>query len=343
MRFTIQKPYESLINIKDIQPYQLQIWRWLLNQHINLGERFCNPFRVDQHPDCYLRDSNGILRLVDFPDFYAYGGNFHNKNCIDIIQIKYSCDFKRALQIAYYEALESNITNLPKYQPKKQKKKNPFSLKYQKRSWKLNDKKFWNGTTDITSYQLESEQCFPSKKFWYLNKKGIYVENKPKTETYVNHINDKLKLYQPKNRLFLTNFTNNEIGGFKNFNDSKLLILTKNLKSYLCISNLGYNCRYTPNEGMYLTEYHINYWDTLFDRIIILFDNDEAGIKTSKKLETQWLQVTGNNKAKSAYFNVKAEYKDLYNNTKIVRDAFDICKWKDITNLNKQLCTILNT
>ena len=337
MYITNNRSYENLIDIKDILPFQLQIWRYVLSSHVTFSDTFCNPFRVDNNPDCYLSNTNKIIRLVDWADHYSHRNGHHGMSCIDAIRLKYSCGTKRALQIAYYEALNENTYNLPIYKPRP-KRTFPFKIKPDYRNWKLTDKSFWNGTTDITSKQLEKEQCFPLKQFWYTDKKGIYKKSVPKTPTYINHIKDASKVYQPENRFWLTNFTNEHIGGFEKFKDNNTLIITKNLKSYLCIVNLGYNCRYTPNEGMYL---HAKFLQDIskFKNIYILFDNDEAGIKASLKIANQFLQEIGK-EVYPIHFNtdfLKEEYEDCFGNKKKVKDAFDICKKYNIDKLNKEL------
>ena len=346
-----EKVYENLVNIKDILPYQLDIWRWLIKENIQIYDTFRNPGRSDNHPDCYLQEYNGILKLVDWADHYNYGNQLHGASCIDMIKIIYKCKFKKALQIAYYEALEDKIEYLTPtiYKPKSKIRVAEFKLKDIPRNWNNKDKLFWNGQTEITTKQLESELCHPTNVFWYTNPSGIYIKNKARTETYINLINDKKKLYQPETRFWLTNFTNREIGGFKKFEHEeyqpKVLFLTKNLKSYLCIINLGYNCRYTPNEGMYLNESIIHQWDKEFDYIFVLFDNDMAGLNASDKLANQWLQTTKNNTAIASHFPsqyLNEEYINSYNQKKVISDAFDISKKWGLKRLDQELWNIQN-
>ena len=344
MRYvSTKKHYEKLINIKDILPYQLQLWRWILKKHISFGETFTNPYRNDKHPDCYLKNTNGILRFIDFPDFYVHKLGWHNKGVIDFIMKVYGCDFKRALQLAYYEGLSDNLSLHTPIEFKKEKRESPFLIKQQYRNWNITDKQFWNGSTGITAKQLQKEQCYPISKYWCTDKTGIYRPNTPKTETYINHINSRQKIYQPKTRLFLTNFINEDIGGFKSFDSNDTIIITKNLKSYCCISNLGYNCRYTPNEGMYFEEMFINQINSQFKNIYLLFDNDIAGQAASKLLTNQWQQVSQRT-INPIHFNEKfleEHYYDPFGNKKTIKDAFDICKKYDLEKLDKELKQLL--
>lgn len=331
-----KKIYERIIDKKEIMPYQLDVWKWILKANVDLGDKFCNPFRSDKHGDCYLEEFKGIIRLVDWPDYHNYGATLHGSSCLDIIQKMHSCNFKEALQIAFYECLESKLQYLKPLTFVNKTNVNKsigFFIEEETRNWSKKDLLFWTEKTGITVKDLEEEKCFPVKEFWYTSKQGRYVKDVPKTETYINLIDGKKKIYQPETRFWLTNFTNKHIGGYSEFyfeiGQPKILFLTKNLKSYLCIKNLVYNSRYTPNEGMLLEEDFINKINNQFDYVFILFDNDNAGIKASKKLEKQWFEVTNNNKAISCNFPTKyleKTYINTFGQEKNVSDAFDICK-----------------
>ena len=52
IKLSLTNVYENLIDVENISiEIQLEAWRSILNNHINLGEKFCNPFRSDSNPD----------------------------------------------------------------------------------------------------------------------------------------------------------------------------------------------------------------------------------------------------------------------------------------------------
>lgn len=43
---------------------QKVIWDYVLN--CDSSKKFCNPFRIDRKPNCYLSEHNGLLFLTDW-------------------------------------------------------------------------------------------------------------------------------------------------------------------------------------------------------------------------------------------------------------------------------------
>lgn len=333
-----RKSYENVIQLSDILSYQLDIWQWILGFYVNLGDKFSNPFRIDTNPDCFLEDYNGTIKLIDFGDYYNGTRDFHNKAISDIIQWKFNCSYKEALQIAFYEALKDKILTPRTYT--KKKKQSEFKIISEYRNWGKLDRKFWNGSTGITSNQLESEQCFATKFYWYTNREGKYIKVKPKSPVFENTINNRKKLYGPKDRLFLTNFKATDIGGFKEYNDKKTLWFVSNLKSTLCMHNIDENCHYFPNEGLFLDTEFIKYLDKEFDHVNFLLDNNEPGLNASKKLQYQWLKVTGNTKGQAKNFDTsyyEKTYTNAFNQQKRVEDPYDVCKKWSLERLSKEI------
>jgi len=103
------------------------------------------------------------------------------------------------------------------------------------------------------------------------------------------------------------------------FKGNEVLILTKNLKSYLCLTNIGYDVRYLPSESTYIPEDFFKVLDK-FKEIWTLFDNDKAGIEHSKRIKNQLKDYN----VKIKMFNISGTYLDIFKNKKKITDAYDI-------------------
>ena len=330
MREQLKPLYEESIEFNDVKNYQLEIWQWILNSPVDVNVRFRNPRRTDKNPGALLRSYNGFITLLDTPD------PLHGLNPFQAIQKLYKCSFSRALQIVYYEALNGKPPLTYKFDFTKAPAKE-FLIKVRRRKWQQRDSPFWN-IGGITCEQLLSEKCNPLTSFWCTNKNGVFVKTNPKFDVYVNVINNRLKLYGPEKRLFLTNFKKEDMGGLKPFVDYDLLIITKNLKSYMILSNLGFNVRYVPSESALI---HSSFIEIMkkFKQIIFLMDNDSAGYEYAYKLLLQWQKYNDN--AKTVFFPEEGHYIDCFGNKKNLRDSYDFCFAFGTNYLKKTLKNIL--
>lgn len=299
----------NFIDINEID--QLEVWRSILGQ-VDVKKRFRNPRRMDNSPGAILKWYNNYLILFDPSD------ELHNLNCFLALQKIYNISFIEAVHKA--KEIQPNFTKSTFVE----EKKNTFIIKFKPRNWEAKDKAFWN-VCDISVKQLLFEKCKPVKYYWTTNKEGFYIKY-PAEYIYANVINNRCKLYGPKNRLFLTNFKATDIGGFSLFKEDTPFIMTMNLKSYMCLYNIGYNSRYVPSESsIKLCEYRPDYY---------LMDNDEAGIKYGKRLEDKY-------GGKAIYFDIKGTYIDAFGNKKPLSDPYDIGFKFGKLELKKQIKKLL--
>lgn len=262
--------YKDLLNSN-----QLHIWWWLLGHSIEVGEHFCNPFRLDDHPGCWLKWKGNYLRLQDYAD-----KEYHNLSIFDATIKKYSLSFKDCLIKIVNEC---NIDVKEKsFQPLKKKisvKNNQISIIQGK--WTNLAKQYWK-PLDITKNQLiEDKVVFTDR----IIVNGIMKQVSNPTFTYWFKSGN-CKIHQPLGTMkWFTNININDIGNLENLPlTGDNLIITKSYKDHRIIKNLGYNCIWLNNEGMGIPDTIIKDLKLRFRNIYILFDNDKAGIKASKKL-----------------------------------------------------------
>ena len=305
----------------NIRENQLNLWNSILRTNVNLNQRFKNNSRSDTKAGAILRMQNGVIRLFD------PSSQYHSMTIWEVIEKEYPKDNreKRATLLLKGKHFKKHII--------KEKKK--CDIKFSSRKWNFKDKEFWNGKTLITGEQLKNEKVYPVKDFWF-TKEGIWKKMSPKWETYGNFIQEKIKIYTPKGRFWISN-VGNKIGGYKKFNSNKTLYLTKNLKSYMVLCNLGLNSRYVPSEGVNLPKDTILKWNELFDEVVCIMDNDLAGILANDLLELQWIKICNNKKLQGKVFPNLGSYTDAFNQIKLIKDPYDICKAFSIKRLDNEI------
>lgn len=318
----------SSFDFSYMKNYQVEIWGNILGRRIEPNKRFKNPLRIDKSAGAILKYKDGFLFLLDTPSEY------HGLHCFSVLCKIYNCSYYESFYKAY-ELLKGN-TLIKKDKKVKKIKSVPTLIKIIKDKWNSKDKDFW-GIGNITSLQLIKEECFPTLKYW-VSKEGLpYEMYIPKIRVYANFLRNKVKLYGPEKRLFITNFTRECIGGLSPYKNKELLIVTVNFKSYLCLINLGYNCRYVPSEGIILPEWFVKECKE-FDMIVFLMDNDQAGKNYIKKLEELYVKEF---KCKGVHFDIEGNYTDAFGNIKPLSDPYDITFKYDLKELNNQLKRIL--
>ena len=103
---------------------------------------------------------------------------------------------------------------------------------------------------------------------------------------YTDFKDGRIKIYRPygtSESKWFTNCTQNDIGGIDSvIFSSKDLLITKSYKDYRVVKNLSINTVWFQNEGMIPNATILKFLCKKFKRIIIWFDNDEAGIRAAK-------------------------------------------------------------
>jgi hypothetical protein len=275
---------------------------------VTIGQRYCNPFRVDRNKGCYFawtKNNNFVFFDNAFPN---YGGD-----CIKVCMMQYNINFREALEkinsdfglglssLNYNKGLTPKREQLNKLsKPKKKKRLNlkKTHFKVFVRSWLPIDIDYWN-RFGISTDLLERYEIYPvdktQKKQWdhsYFSTTYNFASN-PKDPcyafTFTNELGHKsVKLYRPltKDKRFkwTSNVTKDNIQGLKQLPpEGELLIITSSMKDLLTLSALGYNAIAPQGEGMKMDKTLVEMLKTRFKEIVIIYDRDEAGIKFSQE------------------------------------------------------------
>ncbi len=259
-----------------------------------------SPFREDDSPGCYFEWYANKLRFIDWADDEAT-----HRDCFDFIQTYYNLSFKQAL---YYinEQLNLGLGHSVGINPvkaelkkkegqtkKKKPKKEKHDIEFKARRFGDRDKKYWSQYYIRRGHLLEDNTfAIIWYKFWS-NKREDWLIIRPTDICYAYTFpNGTVKIYRPqaknKKAKWITSCTENDIGGLHLLPDFvDILIITKSYKDWRVLINLGYNAIWFQNEGAVPDTHRLADLCKRSNHIVILFDNDKAGIKAAYKVQEE--------------------------------------------------------
>lgn len=292
---------------------------------------FVNPFRDDKNPDCKFYISSNSSEKIRFKDF-AYG---YNWSCFDVVMIKYNLDFHTALQkiaidFDLFNIQETNNTNIKIDDNIKQisknleiiaKKPEIVDLQIKKRRFNNLDLEYWE------EYNLQPKDLYyvyPLDNV-FLNKRIIYSYNSSHIDPAYAYAlgNGKYKIYFPnrkkknnKSFRFLQSGSYTQgsrlLPKFIN-NKYELLFITKSYKDVLMLRKLGFYAIAPSSETSLINKEEFETYQSMFNNIVLFFDNDNAGIVNSNrfkdiyKIESQIFTPEGYSKDISDFIKNEGE------------------------------------
>lgn len=254
---------------------QSEIFKRYLHEP-NLNSKFTNTLRDDNNPDCsfYFARSSGELRFKDF----AYG---YNWSCIDVVMIKYNLTYGEAIKriLIDFRLIDNIDYNQVQVQESKilEKKETRLEtlIEIKKRRFNQKDIDYWQ------QYHLEEKDLYyvyPTQHIW-LNKSRFYNyrDNDP---AYAYGIgNGKYKCYFPLREDYRFIQSGSYIQGERLLpkTNEELLIITKSYKDVLLLKKLGYYAIAPASETSLIDLEKIKEYKNQFDKVILNYDNDNAG------------------------------------------------------------------
>lgn len=247
-----------------------------------------SPLRSDHRPTAsFYRNSKGDLIFHDF------GNGFHG-NFISVVMYIYKCDFVTALRIiakdfGYIKSTEkptkkiviSNTVFKEKKETSIQVERKPFSEK---------ELQWWKsfGITESTLKKFNIYSC----KNVFLN--SNYFTTSTETNPIYGYYGGKKdnielwRIYFPRKKSyrFISNWSSKYIQGSKQLpKEGKVLIVTKSLKDCAALYEFGITAVAPCSEVLFLTKNQLERLKLRFKRIIVIYDNDLAGISGLNKIK----------------------------------------------------------
>lgn len=242
-----------------------------------------SPFRIDDSPGCWVQWRNGKLYFTDFANTYGRV----NLDAIGIIQEYYTLSLKDAISYIMDNNSFRGQSEYSKYKESQSIVSNTSSSKLLEFCPKPFDdyhKTYWS-QYEITSSQLIKDNIFATK--WFKVNGNMFTPFPQETTYTISYRTEGIKICKPKSKEYkwITNTTKNTIGGTANlpFVGNKLYI-TKSYKDWRVLTNLGLDAIYFQNEGMLPDMSTLSLYISVFNEVIVLFDNDKAGIVAANKV-----------------------------------------------------------
>ena len=266
---------------------------------------YTNPLRDDRNPTCHFYTTdNGRLLFMDRAAKELSG------SCFDMIKVKYRVTFYEACRIiarhfklpldsGYLEGYEPDLTRnkIKSYYvipALNRNEKKETEIKIVIKDYSIRDLNWWK-RYGITKSILKRYRVYPIEACWIRKDNNsflyhVYTYGDPMYAYIVNKHNKppKIKIYRPlassKNK-WRTNCNVEDLQGYTQLpKKGNSLIITSSLKDVMSLKSLGYIAVAPNNEGSIIPDYLIEDSNNRFENIFILYDNDEAGIKTSVKM-----------------------------------------------------------
>lgn len=151
------------------------------------------------------------------------------------------------------------------------------------------DKRYWK-QFGISIDTLKLFNVFSIKYFLCNNVvRGIYKDDSP---MYAYKVYDRFKIYRPlasKYTKWRTNLTNEYVQGLAQLpkEGGNILIITKSLKDVMCLYEMGYNAIAASSETTFIPDNILKSLRSKWKHILILYDRDKTGVRTSRKYSQQ--------------------------------------------------------
>jgi hypothetical protein len=244
-----------------------------------LNKKFINPLRTDKKPDCKFFWYNNTLFFRDFAINKTY-------SCVTIVM--------EIRNLNYYEALDDI------YEQFIGRKGNSFVINKQiithikqEKDIKCKIQPFTKIDIEyLKQYGITSKLCkmynvYSIQNYWLNGEMYYTYSNNNPCIGYYFPDEKKWKLYFYKNKefRFLCNIGHDNLQGYNQLDwVGDICIITKSMKDVMCWRRFGYNAVAPHSEGLSSWKDKIKILQSRFDRVILNFDNDNAGIKAAKEV-----------------------------------------------------------
>lgn len=250
-----------------------------------IGKLFLSPFRTDKNPGCRFVYKNQRLYFIE-------NTRFNNKlywDIFDVVQYYNSCSFGEACKILS-GVVPDNATVKQKVQLEKLRPEIRFTyMDFPE-----------DNLFGVSNENLRKEHIYLVKDYFIKTgkewiKNGLHNPSETICIAYYFPKSKNTKLYFPQKTEYrwFSNCGVDDIFGFDKVahyaQSHSTLIISKSQKDRIYWDyHLNYAAVAVQNEGCNIPEAAMNYFKSLFKRIIIVFDNDFTGYKQARILSQKY-------------------------------------------------------
>lgn len=245
------------------------------------------------------KDDNPSFGFKLYDNRYVYYTDFstgEKGNLITLLSKMWGKDFNSTLERIYTDLSKITGTNVTISHNSSRTKYNSSTtiLNVKTREWRQYDIDYWNSygvplswlkyadvypVSHIIITKEDNRYCFPADKYAY-----VFIERKENNIT--------MKVYQPfstKGYKWINKHNNSVVSLWNKvpYKGNKICVCSS-VKDALCLeANTGIPAIALQGEGYIMSNSAINNLKSRYNKIYILFDNDDAGIKGGNRLSKE--------------------------------------------------------
>jgi hypothetical protein len=271
---------------------------WVFEYYLNLREKLTgqnikmlSAFNVrDKVPSMFIYQDGGKYKFKDFSSGFQ-------GDQVELVRYLFNYDarFKATNRIItdYQEYLKHNA---PAVRGPIQFHDKFKVVDFEMRHWNTLDQKYWTqfkiGSSILSQYNVVPLEFFTMSKTEIDDSVTSYRFSRPYIYGYFRNDGELYKIYMPKipekKFIKIQNYTQ---GMDQLQYDSKYLLIVSSLKDLLSFKKLGIGnieCIAPDSENTMIGESVINKLREKYAKIIVLFDNDEPGIKAAQRYQDKY-------------------------------------------------------
>jgi 5S rRNA maturation endonuclease (ribonuclease M5) len=271
---------------------------WVFEYYLNLREKLTgqnikmlSAFNVrDKVPSMFIYQDGGKYKFKDFSSGFQ-------GDQVELVRYLFNYDarFKATNRIItdYQEYLKHNA---PAVRGPIQFHDKFKVVDFEMRHWNTLDQKYWTqfkiGSSILSQYNVVPLEFFTMSKTEIDDSVTSYRFSRPYVYGYFRNDGELYKIYMPKipekKFIKIQNYTQ---GMDQLQYDSKYLLIVSSLKDLLSFKKLGIGnieCIAPDSENTMIGESVINRLREKYAKIIVLFDNDEPGIKAAQRYQDKY-------------------------------------------------------
>lgn len=279
VNFSLIKPLNELVSDEDIFSHYL-------GEEIELGRAYLSPLRREGTPSFALfRSKKGDIRFKDF-------GNGQTGSAADLVMQLYGLSYGEAINRIKSDILQQETIKKRRIEPLSEPRLRDsprYRFTIDSRPFSDNDLRFW-GQYGIRKQTLLKFDVIPCRRVLVYDSTGcmkssyfsnssepIYAYRFGKQRDY------RYKIYRPHSNIkWLTNTIPRDIQGWlQKPKNGTTIIITKSLKDVMVLTEVGLPAIALQSEAVLPPLDLVSHLYKTFQKVIMWYDNDLAGIKAS--------------------------------------------------------------
>lgn len=271
---------------------------WVFEYYLNLKEKLTgqnikmlSAFNVkDKVPSMFVYQDNNKYKFKDFSS--GFQGDH-----IELVKSLFNYDVR-------FKAVDRIITDYQEYlRHNAPVERGPIQfydkfkvVDFEMRHWNSQDSKYWTGfrisSNILTQYNVVPLEFFTMSKTEPDGSITSYRFSRPYVYGYFRNDGELYKIYMPKvtDKKFIK--VQNYVQGIDQLTyNTKYLVITSSLKDLMCFNRLGIGnveCIAPDSENTMIGEPTISLLTKRYKSVIVLFDNDEPGIKAAQRYQDKY-------------------------------------------------------